>query len=292
MKQAKDGVCPVCGAAVQENARFCLHCMTSFDEKNEIPAAGRKKQSALLWVVLAVGVLFLLAALFLILLRNREAPVPQDGAAQTQATGETQASGSERAPLIEFETFRPAVIVTSEQLGCDDFWDVDGFLDVEYNKETHTQRYTTPLNLSGARLDLFFRNGGDVITLILSDVPEDRLDDGKQLCAAVHAAVTNHYSDILNILTDDGTYHRFDAGTPYEEFFTDMTGRTAAYAKALADGTEISTRYTLIDDENKTDDDFTVFFETKRETGDADLYDLILRFDYYSNEEVRLGGED
>ncbi len=271
MNQTQNGVCPVCGAAVQENARFCLHCMTSFDRKTEIPVPRAKKRTALWAIPLACVLLLLLGAGVVLLLKN----------------------GATSGPALnDFDTFRPAVILTSERLGCDAFWDVDGFSDVEYDKKTDTERYTADLYLDGARLDLFFRDDGKVVTLILSDVPWERLDDAKQLCAAVHAAVSNHYSDFLKIITDDGTYHRTDAGTPYVEYFTDMTGRTDAYAAALAEGTAFSTRYTLLDDENKTDDDFTIFFETERVAAETKLYDLILRFDYYSNDEVNVGKSD
>ena len=278
MKQTQIGVCPVCGAAVQENARFCLHCMTSFDEKTEIPVARAKKRTAAWAIPLVCVFLLLLGTGVVLLLKNGATSDP----AQTQ--------GENEAALNDFDTFRPAVILTSERMGCDAFWDVDGFSDVEYDKETDTGRYTTALDLSGARLDLFFRGDGKVVTLILSDVPGERLDDAKLLCDAVHAAVSNRYSDFLEIISDDGTYHRTDAGTPYVEFFADMTGRADAYAAALAAGETFSTRYTLIDNEDKTDDDFTVFFETERETADGTLYDLILRFDQYSNDEVHVGG--
>lgn len=285
MKQPINGVCPVCGAAVQENARFCLHCMTSFDEKTKIPPPAQKKRGGVRLVALLSVLVLLGAGILFVLVRTSSVdPSPK---ADTE-----QEKDAARAPLTDFSTFRTAVILTSERLDCDAFWDADGFFDVEYNKETNTERCTTDLFLDGARLDLFFRNGGDVITLILSDVPAERLDDAKLLCSAAHAAVTNHYSDIQRILTDDGTYHRFDAGEPYVAFFTDMTGRTERYAGDLAAGTRFSTRYTLIDNEDKADDDFTVFFETERESAEATLYDLILRFDYYSNEEVVFGAPE
>lgn len=276
MKQPQNGVCPVCGAAVQENAGFCLHCMTSFDQKTEMPAMRAKKRAARI-VPLDCVLLALLIAGVVFAIKYIKTGVPAAPTAEPKAA------------LADFETFRAAVVLTSERLGCDAFWDVDGFLDVEYNKKTNTDRCTTELFLSGARLDLFFREGGDVVTVILSDVPQARLEDAKLLCAAVHAAVTNHYSDFIKIVSDDETYRRFDAGTPYVEFFADMVGRAQAYADALAAGDSFATRYTLIDDENKTDDDFTVFFETRRNTAAGVLFDLILRFDHYSNEEVQVG---
>ena len=286
MKQPQNGVCPVCGAALQENACFCLHCMTSFDEKTRIPPPAKQKRRGM-WAVVLSSVLVLLGVGIFLVFRNALSAGPEQNAGTEQTQDET------REPLNDFDMFRMAVILASERLECDAFWDVDGFVDVEYNNKTKTERCTTDIFLSGARLDLFFRNDGNVITMILSDVPEERLDDAKQLCAAVHAAVTNYYSDIYKILTDDRTYHRIDTGEPYIKFFTDMIGKTEEYAAALEAGTQFATHYTLIDDEDKTeDDDFTVFFITERATEKTKLYDLILRFDYYSNEEVDIGTSD
>lgn len=52
--------CPKCKADIQENARFCLYCMTSFEEKQviEAPKADHKR---LLLVVVAVSACILLA---------------------------------------------------------------------------------------------------------------------------------------------------------------------------------------------------------------------------------------
>ena len=36
MNNSKNNVCPKCGAVLQENASFCLHCMTPLIQKQDI----------------------------------------------------------------------------------------------------------------------------------------------------------------------------------------------------------------------------------------------------------------
>ncbi len=59
--------CPVCHAKIEENARFCIHCMTGFEEKCAIPPLSRNLKGipiiftalSLVLVSAAVGVAFL-----------------------------------------------------------------------------------------------------------------------------------------------------------------------------------------------------------------------------------------
>jgi len=49
--------CPKCKAEIQENARFCLYCMTSFDEKQAVDA---DKNTDKRWLIIAAALLALL----------------------------------------------------------------------------------------------------------------------------------------------------------------------------------------------------------------------------------------
>lgn len=70
--------CPHCGATIEENARFCLYCMTALDAKESVAAAFGKRRRWL-WV-LPAGVL-LLGALFLPgWLAGGDKPLPTGGA--------------------------------------------------------------------------------------------------------------------------------------------------------------------------------------------------------------------
>lgn len=293
MNRPENGVCPVCGAQLQENARFCLHCMTSFTEKTEVPPPVIQKRGGRTRVVLIAVSLLVLAGLavglYAALSKSDARPSGGDAGNESTAAPTENAVPTDpgRAPLIDFETFSLAIPQTAEKLDCADCFDPTGFLDVMKSRTEDLVKYTTEAKLDGGRLDLFFRNGGAVITLILSDVPENRLGDAKRIVAAVHAAVTNHYSEILSVLTDENTYPRFRYNEPFVEFFTDLTGRTEAYSDAVKAGEAIETSGIVM--ETDGEDGFTVYFETRRAAAAGDLYDLVLRFDYYENPEVELG---
>ena len=49
--------CPKCKAEIQENARFCLYCMTSFDEKQAVDADRNTDKR---WLIIAAALLALL----------------------------------------------------------------------------------------------------------------------------------------------------------------------------------------------------------------------------------------
>ena len=55
--------CPFCKAEIEDNARFCLYCMKTLEEKSVIPAAPAKSKR---WLPVALGVTVLLALCLLL----------------------------------------------------------------------------------------------------------------------------------------------------------------------------------------------------------------------------------
>ena len=84
--------CPVCKAEIPENARFCIHCMTAFTEKENIQPPAREKRRwpfvlvCLLMLVLLVGLLILLT--------------PPDPAQPTETT-QAPSESTQSAPSTE-----------------------------------------------------------------------------------------------------------------------------------------------------------------------------------------------
>lgn len=72
--------CPYCKAQLQENARFCLYCMKSLDEKQ--PVSFSRKRNFLPLALVAV----LLVAMLLILARCRSNPAPVIDASPDEVT--------------------------------------------------------------------------------------------------------------------------------------------------------------------------------------------------------------
>ena len=86
-------ICPKCKAELDDNARFCLSCMTSLDEKTQIPQPARKRR---LWpFVLAFASLVLCATLIwrLVPLTQPSMEVSEGTTANTQTSPSATKSG-------------------------------------------------------------------------------------------------------------------------------------------------------------------------------------------------------
>ncbi|MBQ4618233.1 MAG: hypothetical protein IJB27_07675 [Clostridia bacterium] len=78
-------VCPNCKAEIQEEARFCLYCMTSFEKKQPIePPKERRKR---LWPFLVVGAVLALIGAGLVLFLPKHAP--SETPSETPTTAKT-----------------------------------------------------------------------------------------------------------------------------------------------------------------------------------------------------------
>ena len=56
--------CPFCNAQIEENARFCLYCMTSFEEKRGVSAAKSAGKAMPVIIAAVVALMLLIVALF------------------------------------------------------------------------------------------------------------------------------------------------------------------------------------------------------------------------------------
>ena len=66
--------CPKCKAEIEENARFCLYCMTSFEEKQPVLAPNQEKNKRWLYILAAVLVFVLILCFtFIFVLTGRKA---------------------------------------------------------------------------------------------------------------------------------------------------------------------------------------------------------------------------
>ena len=74
--------CPKCHAEIQENARFCLYCMTSFEEKTPIEA---EKENTKRWLYIIAAVLvFVLVGLCIFALSGKDNPSNSPGDTYTE----------------------------------------------------------------------------------------------------------------------------------------------------------------------------------------------------------------
>ncbi|MBO5891533.1 MAG: leucine-rich repeat protein [Oscillospiraceae bacterium] len=97
--------CPFCKAEIEDNARFCLYCMKTLNEKEVIPPPQKKKQW---WPLAVVGVLLPVLFVFLVLILGREDVQHEESFSGTHTTGaETPNSTGESTEPSQGEESKP-----------------------------------------------------------------------------------------------------------------------------------------------------------------------------------------
>lgn len=246
MKQ-NENLCPHCGAAVQQNAAFCLHCMKSLDEKTEIKK--KKTASKKLFIIAGIAVaIFAVALTVALTVKNRKVQ-----------------------PVCTAEQFLSSAAVTSEKLGCDNFWQPDKLTETHTNKQKNDSIYHTASSLSEAGVAVVFRNGGEVVDIAICDINDTDLDTAYLISESAVSAVLGYYSeDFANMMSDKNAYPRTALEKPFEEYFTDCLKRTAEYSK-LAENGSISTEVLQVQTESGH---IILCYFTNHTVEEDTLYDL------------------
>lgn len=95
--------CPFCGANIDDSARFCLHCMTSLTEKEQILLHQKKKPQWIIPILVAIVVSFVAV---LLLFGQKTAPnkAPSDDPSQNFTLEERRTEPSELPTAEELHT--------------------------------------------------------------------------------------------------------------------------------------------------------------------------------------------
>ncbi len=251
-------ICPNCGAQLQEGARFCPHCMTSFEEKQHIgkpkaPITKRKKtMRAIICCLLAVAVII------------------------GSSIGIVQYK--KHSPICTFSTFTQAIPLTSERMGIDDLWDVNDFKDLMNYENGDTVRYGTKTHIDGINLSLFFYNKGERISAYITDVKSDDIDNCKKMLMCIVQAVCNNYfSDLKDIFNDRTVYPFIESNSKFDTDFTDYLRLTDKYNKDIKNGAKFKSEY--IDVYCKAIKINIQYAQTTRQYSNETLYDLSITID-------------
>lgn len=241
-----EALCPYCGAPVQQNAAFCLHCMKSLDTKTEI----KKKKSAPKKLIIIIAAVLLLCSAAVcaavVIVKSPE-------------------------PVCTPEAFLEAAGAASEKLGSEKLWQPDGLVQTNFNKKENDSVYHTESTLSAAGVSVAFKNGGEAVDIALCDIKKADLESAYKISESALSAAFGHYIDELSaLLRDTAAYPRTAFDAPFEAYFTEPIKRTERYI-ALAESGDIRTEYL----QANTDGGRVLlcFFTEHTENGET-LYDL------------------
>lgn len=182
--------CPHCGAELQENARFCLYCMQSLQEKTDVSAPATKKlgwRSRLLLSLLAVGVL--VSVIYAI--GKRAANVPEESSqlenTSTEASTSPTAAAETKKPITDSNQFYFDAINVTNSKACQGLWEPSGFYLLE--RDGDMEEYRAPVYLQNAGLEICFIHGGAEILTAVTNLTQDTLNDGVKLADCIAAAI-------------------------------------------------------------------------------------------------------
>ncbi len=251
MNNSKNNVCPKCGTVLQENASFCLYCMTPLIQKQDIqkPKAPLSSKRKIIYIIVSIvlALAIISASVFGI------------------------STAVEHSPICTFETFQEAVPIASKKMGIDEIWNAKGLIDIAEFESEDVIQYTTDVNLNGAYLSVFFYNEGEEIYAYLCDVQEEDVGSAKEILKCVAQSACNYYFiDIDEVFDNEKLYPRKELDSPFEDYFTDFLSRTEDYNNAIKNGDEISTEYIPMTDDNNV----ITFYVTERNSKSQTIYDL------------------
>jgi len=232
--------CPYCSAELQENAQFCLYCMKSLGEKEQMPQKVSKKNLLTVCIV-AVAVLLAVGiglALFFGLGKSDETPgdtsdtvqtddetagvsadtkAAEDGGSsenvETSAVSETakdtephgEDGPADEEIIVTFDDFCLRALMATAKLGCNEMWNPMDLVMTHSDDEWKT--YQTDINIPDANLRIFFYNDGVEVVTAITDLTEETLPDGIKLYECILSGVENYlYPDYNDFMTDGETY--------------------------------------------------------------------------------------
>lgn len=197
--------CPFCKADIEDNARFCLYCMKTLNEKEVILTPQKKKQ----WWPLVVGVLLILLLLLVVLVPGGQDMPGEESSSSTQPTGsETTESTDESTMPSQSEESTP-LESTGAQETQQNITQPSETTPVPTTEpdDTHTEVvYSYRVAQAGDDFNANYTNSGNdiVITGIVQQSADGTYDipdaiDGKRVIAIVANAFSGSNAKIVYV---------------------------------------------------------------------------------------------
>lgn len=256
----KETNCPYCGAELQENAHFCLHCMRSLEEKKTLPLKQRKR---LRGAGIAAACLLLASVILLLTLQPWK----------KRKAGEKTVA--EKQPICTYLQFRSAVRGESDRLELGELWDPRSFALKEERGDWAV--YAAELYLEQTQAEISFLHDGERIAILLYDIPKD-VNDSYWIASCELLSLTKRNEELGYVLADRTRYPATLLEEPFPSEITELYCRTAQYEAALREGTQIQTFYQRFPE--ACEGVHADFYEIKRVSDGTICYDLVILLAY------------
>lgn len=240
--------CPKCNSPLQEDARFCPHCMTKFDQKQTIEKAKQKNNKTIKIVIILILIMAIVTGSVFIFKNHNKHEI-----------------------ICSFPQFQVASQIVSERMGINDLWDVTEFKEIYYFKTNDVIQYSTNIYLHDAFLSLFFYNKGEEVYSYICDVEPSDFSKAESLLKCITRCVCNNYfTDLDDIFDNEKVYPKQTLDEPFDSYFTDMLKRTDDYNLFIDNGGTIKTKYIPM----TNDEIICIFYVIERNNNGSILYDL------------------
>lgn len=246
--------CPYCHAELQEEASFCLYCMRSLTEKENIETPKKKiskKIKIIICIVLAV--ITAISSITFAFIKNSK--------------------------ICTFSRFNECFIAVNEKLECTDLWKVAELKD--YYSDDEWTTYSLPLKNNDIELGIYFYKGGKEILAVIGEIPEQDLEDTKKMALCITDSIANNYiADFMDILDENRNYHFSEKEFSYPKNIADNF-------KFIKDEDAEKANITSKHIESKLENSkLRIFYEKLTfDYGDKKMYKMILY--YYTTEHFK-----
>lgn len=181
--------CPYCDAELQENARFCLYCMNSLDEKSEHRHIRIKGKRIYIWIAACLVAVCLVGSIVYILTKYEKAQTQTPEDSLMDYSTETTTEENELLPLIFYDDFYWRCVFYSQEMSLEDLWSAESMY---YAGQTATaNQYVAKVHLDGVSFSAYFIDDGVKILTVISGIKESDLQDGIELANCTIYGVYN-----------------------------------------------------------------------------------------------------